>query len=279
MARRRHLLILLAAQAAAFWPVWRWLAARLADGGEATALAACAAALLIPPREREGAAATDGSIRLAALLTLAYAGSVLAGPPVLRAMLAGCALLATWSAWRWGARPHPAATGLMLLALPVLPTAQFVLGYPLRVAAGELAARLLSLAGLAVAREGVALRLGERLVAIDAPCSGVNMLWTALLVALALAALGRCSLGRTALLGGAATALAITGNGVRAASLFLTESGVLSRPAGLTDGAAHRVAHQGVGVVAFALALAPLLWLHRRIQPEVAPPCAPGSPS
>lgn len=266
-------------QVAAFWPVWRWVAARLGDGGEATALIACAAALLIPPREGEGARSADASLRLAALLTLAYAGTVLAGPAVLRAMVAGCALLATWSAWRWGTRPHPAAMGLMLLALPVLPTAQFVLGFPLRVAAGEVAAQLLSLAGLAVVREGVALRLGERLVAIDAPCSGVNMLWMALLLALVLAALGRCSLGRTALLGAAATLLAITGNAVRAASLFLTESGVLALPSTWSDASAHRVLHEGLGIVAFALALAPLLWLHRQLKPAIARPCAPGSPS
>lgn len=276
---RRHLLILLVAQAAAFWPVWRWVAARLGDGGEAIALAACAAALLVSPRAGDGVAAAGAPLGLAIWLTLAYAGSVLAGPPVLRAMVAGCALLATWSAWRWGTRPHPAAIGLMLLALPVLPTAQFVLGFPLRVAAGELAAQLLSLAGLGVVREGVALRLGDRLVAIDAPCSGVNMLWTALLLALVLAALGRCSLGRTALLGAAATVLAVTGNAVRAASLFLTESGVLALPAAWADASSHQVLHQGLGIVAFALALAPLLWLHRRFQPEVARPCAPGSPS
>jgi exosortase/archaeosortase family protein len=169
--------------------------------------------------------------------------------------------------------------GLMVLALPALPTAQFVLGFPLRAAAGELATQLLSLAGLAVVREGVALRLGDRLVAIDAPCSGVNMLWTALLVAFVLAGASRCSFARTALLTSAAAALAVAGNAVRAASLFLTESGVLSLPAAWAAGTAHDALHQGLGIVAFALALVPLLWLHRRLSQEVASPCASGSPS
>jgi len=268
LARRRHLLILLAVQAAAFWPVWRWLLARLGDG-EAGAIAAGAAALLIaPPRT---ATANEGSagraLGLAAALTLAYAATVPFAPPLASAMVAAPALLATWSAWRWGRVPHPAAAALVVLALPALPTAQFVLGFPLRAAAGELAAGMLSMAGLAVARDGVSLRAGDRLVAIDAPCSGVNMLWTALLVALALAALARLPAGRTAVLALSAAALAVAGNALRAAALFLTESGLLTPPAGFaSEGALHSVLHPGAGLVAFALALAPLVWLAWRWQ-------------
>ena len=331
MARRR-LLILLAVQAAAFWPVWRWASLRVADGDsdEIVALAACAAALLIAPQQashREGAkrpwrtrgasqrraptswsgrsakrtaaestrcsrllrrfaprndgrvafravGAADGHsqeisapslLLLPVLLTLAYAASVLVAPPVLRAAVASCALLATWCAWRWGAPPHPAAMGLAVLALPALPTAQFMLGYPLRVVVGEVAARLLALAGFAVERDGVSLRAGERLVAIDAPCSGVNMLWTALLLALVLAALAGLSWPRTALLAAAAATLAVAGNGLRAASLFLVETGAVPVPPRLDADAVHAA----LGVVAFALIAMPLLWTCSRWQAAV----------
>lgn len=272
MARRRHFLILLAVQAAAFWPVWRWLVARLGDG-ETGAIAAAAVALLVAPRAAadEGRSAASRALGLATALTLAYAATAPFVPPLASAMLAGPALLATWSAWRWGRTPHPAAAALVVLALPALPTAQFVLGFPLRAAAGELAAAMLSLAGLAVARDGVSLRAGERLVAIDAPCSGVNMLWTALLVALALAALARLPAGRTVLLAVAAAVFAVGGNALRAAALFLTESGLLAPPAGFAgDGAPHAVLHLvlhlGAGLVAFALALVPIFWLAWRWQ-------------
>ncbi len=265
MARRR-LLILLVVQAAALWPVWRWAALRVADGDadEIVALAACAAALLIAPRRSREPhdIAAPSLLTLPALLTLAYAASVLAAPPVLRAAIASCALLATWCAWRWGARPHPAAMGLAVLALPALPTAQFMLGYPLRVVAGEVAARLLALAGFAVERDGVSLRAGERLVAIDAPCSGVNMLWTALLLALVLAALAGLSWPRTALLAAAAATLAVAGNGLRAASLFLVETGAVPVPPRLDADAVHAA----LGVVAFALIATPLLWTCRQWQ-------------
>ncbi|HXT51059.1 MAG TPA: archaeosortase/exosortase family protein [Thermoanaerobaculia bacterium] len=303
---RRGFLILLGVQAAAFWPVWGWAAARVrgGDADEIVALLAAAAALLVAPRVHERAglqtlplprsvdalalrkrqaplaapAAVRGGARhhahetseipvrvlvLPTLFTIAYAASAALGaPPLLRAMVASCALLATWSAWRWGARPHPAALGLVLLALPALPTAQFVLGFPLRVAAGEIAARMLRLCGLAVVRDGVSLRLGERLVGIDAPCSGVNMLWMALLLALVLAALGGVSTARTAALASAAALLAVAGNGLRAASLFFTESGIVALPGGLSAESVHGP----LGVVSFALAVAPLVWLSLRGQ-------------
>lgn len=292
---RRHVLALLVAQAASFWPVWGWAAARLREGDadEIVAMLAAAAALLIAPRARDAAATLQATPRsrdgqepsgrsrpavvqrasasllaLPAGLTLAYAALTFIGaPPLVRATAAACALLATWCVWRWTARPHVAALGLVLLALPALPTAQFVLGFPLRAAAGELAARLLGLCGLAVVREGVSLRLGDRLVAIDAPCSGVNMLWMAVLLALVLAALGGASAARTALLVTAAGALAIAGNALRAASLLLIESGIAPPPRGL----GADTVHVALGVVAFMLAAAPLLWMARR-QPEAVAP-------
>ena len=289
---RRHVLALLVVQAAAFWPVWQWAAARAGEGDadEIVMMLAAVAALLIAPRPRRAAAGGDETmagakvgtaigtesarahrahalastprLELPTLLTLIYAAlAAVATPPLLRAMVAACALLATWCAWRWNARPHPAALGLVLLALPALPTAQFVLGFPLRAAAGEIAARLLQLAGLAVVREGVSLRMGERLVAIDAPCSGVNMLWMTVLLALVLAALGGASARRTATMVAAASALAVGGNALRAASLFLIESGVAPVPAA-PFGA--ETLHASLGVVAFALVAAPLFWMVRR---------------
>jgi len=260
LARPRALILLLV-QAAAFWPVWRWVAARIGDGsGDGAALAACALALCIPGSPRGSLAGGSGPyfpFALATTLTLAYAVSAVWGPPLLSAAIAFCALLVGWSAWRWRRSPHPAALGLVLLALPALPTAQFLLGFPLRVVAGEIAARLLAFGGLAVERQGAVLRYGDRLVAVDAPCSGVHMLWTALLLALGLAALGRFDGRRTALLAAYAGGLALGANALRAAALFLPESGLVALPEG---------GHVGVGVVTFALAAAPLVWLFRRWQ-------------
>ncbi len=276
MARPRALILLLV-QAAAFWPVWRWVAARIADGSaDGVALAACLAAFWIRPTARGAAesprtprAAAPGDrsalawfpYALATALTLAYALAAAVGPPLPAAAIAFCALLVSWSAWRWRALPHPVSVGLVLLGLPALPTAQFLLGFPLRVAAGEIAARLLAFGGLAVERQGTVLRFGERLVMIDAPCSGVHMLWTALLLALCLAALGRLDRRRTALLVVAAVGVAVTANALRTAALFFPESGLLVLPPG---------SHTGIGVVTFVLAAGALVVLSRRLRPPTA---------
>jgi exosortase/archaeosortase family protein len=80
------------------------------------------------------------------------------------------------------------ARRLATLALPVVSSLQFYAGYPLRVVTrrGEpLAARR---GGLRRAREGSAMLVDGRLVIVDAPCSGVQMVWMAWFCACAVAA-------------------------------------------------------------------------------------------
>ena len=76
--------------------------------------------------------------------------------------------------------------GLMLLALPIIPPLQFYVGYPLRLATAFVSARLLSLHGLSIDAVGTCLDWNGTLIAVDAPCSGVRMLWTGLYLAMGL---------------------------------------------------------------------------------------------
>jgi exosortase/archaeosortase family protein len=77
--------------------------------------------------------------------------------------------------------------GLSLLSLPLLASLQFYAGYPLRVITAE-ASRWLLVSGFSVERSGASLLVDGKLVIVDAPCSGVQMLWlgyfTACVVAL-----------------------------------------------------------------------------------------------
>ena len=77
--------------------------------------------------------------------------------------------------------------GLSLLSLPLLASLQFYAGYPLRVVTAE-ASRWLLAAGFSAQRSGASLLVNGQLVIVDAPCSGVQMLWlgyfTACVVAL-----------------------------------------------------------------------------------------------
>jgi exosortase/archaeosortase family protein len=66
---------------------------------------------------------------------------------------------------------------------------QFYAGYPLRVVTAQLSTWMLQLAGIAAERSGSTMQVEGRLVIVDAPCSGVQMVWMAYFCACAVAAL------------------------------------------------------------------------------------------
>lgn len=144
------------------------------------------------------------------------------------------------------ARPRWPMLALALLALPVLPTFDFLLAAPLRQLSALITVGLLRLNGVGVGLQGVTLEWHGRQLLFDGPCSGIRMLW-AMLVLASLIGVVRCLPPlKFALLLMLATALAVVGNGLRAASLFYLESGfipILSGP----------IAHELVGLAAFAL--------------------------
>ena len=132
--------------------------------------------------------------------------------------------------------------GLSLLSLPLLASLQFYAGYPLRVITAE-ASRWLLAAGFEVERSGASLLVDGRLVIVDAPCSGVQMLWlgyfTACVVALHA---GRRNAGFLARLP-AVSALVLAGNVLRNAVLVAVEA------------SGHHLAgwaHDAVGLVVLA---------------------------
>jgi exosortase/archaeosortase family protein len=237
-------LLALVAVGAACWSAWLDLAARVDDSATALPLVLVVGALAVPCFN--ASATRRVPLRPLSLLLLAYTIAVLLAPPIFAiapAFLAVCRIL--HSACREDT-PRAPFYGLVLLALPVLPTLEFYAAYPVRLAAIEASATLLRMNGLAVGVEGLALRFGGELIQFDAPCSGVRMLWTCAFLASALAYLYRFSLRRYALALALAVLLAIAGNIVRATSLFYVESGVLEL------GEAGWL-HEAVGVVAFAM--------------------------
>jgi exosortase/archaeosortase family protein len=241
--------LLAAAQLIAFWPVWWWYTLRLgAPGDERWGLLVLVAAALMwlrsgtldgdpPPVKSVAVPGLWPSV----LLTLLYAASYAWLPPIFRAAIAVTAAGCTLSYCR-GRRLQPGIAGLLLLALPVIPSLQFVLGYPLRVAVGWLAAPMLNLAGFAVFREGTCLNWGGELIAIDAPCSGVRMLWAALFLTFVVADLYRLGWVRTGLASMLALVAVLLGNTLRAAGLFYIEAGIIKLPSW---------SHEGAGVIVF----------------------------
>jgi exosortase/archaeosortase family protein len=169
--------------ALALWPHWVWAARRLADGSDdplglaALAVLACAVGRLAPTLRP---AATPAWAGLAAAGVLASTAAHLGGAPALFSLLlAVLALAAALAACLPAHTPRWPLFGLALLAMPVLASLQFYAGHPLRLVTAQLSAWLLVAVGHDVQLSGTALSVNGNLVIVDAPCSGVQMLWVA----------------------------------------------------------------------------------------------------
>jgi exosortase/archaeosortase family protein len=252
----------------AFWPVWRWYVLRLADGSdERWGLLALATALVLAWHAHAPSPPRQDALHIVAVPVAVYAVTFPLLPPLAHAILAVVAV-GLFVSQAYLPRPVQAPIcGLLLLALPVEATAQFVIGYPLRVLVARGSASLLALGGLAVEPRGSGLSWAGETVLVDAPCSGVRMLWAGLFLALVLACLHGLGAGRTAALVTAALALTLAANTGRAAVLFLAEAQVVRAPAW---------AHEAVGVLAFILAALAVAWLASRLRRE-GPCVAPAS--
>src|SRR5262249_39565045 len=144
--------------------------------------------------------------------------------------------------------PPAAFWGLAALAMPVLPSLQFMLGYPMRIVSAALAVGLLQAQGLAVSRQGTFMVWRDEMIQFDAPCSGVNMLWAGLLLTFMGCVALRLDAMKVILAVGSALVLAIVCNVLRASSLFYVEAGLI--------GQAPAWWHQGIGIAAFTLSAA-----------------------
>jgi exosortase/archaeosortase family protein len=237
----------------ACWPVWVWTARRMvADPSEALGLVPPIIAVALLWRE----APRRWSPWLPLVLLLLYAacyGSLL---PLARGVLACTALAAAAGSLYLGTPLHPALWGLCTLALPVIPSLQFFTGYPLRVVVAQAAAPLLRLNGFAVVPQGACLGWGQQIIAIDAPCSGVKMLWTGAVLCCALALWLRLSPWRTVLALLGALGAVLLGNTLRAAALFYAEAGVIALPSW---------GHEAVGILVFAITAVGIAWWTLRL--------------
>jgi exosortase/archaeosortase family protein len=263
-----HPLLVTALVVAATWDAWRWYAARVwAAPEEAAALALTLVFLGILGAARMSASRPPPPLPLAllTLLLLAYAASHFAMPPIVRTAIAIAATLFCCHLAVFGERPPVAFWSLVALALPVVPSLQFTLGYPMRVVSAALTVALLQTHGLAVERQGTFLLWRDEMIQFDAPCSGVNMLWAGLLLTLMACTLFRLGAAKVLLALLLSVALALAGNVLRAASLFYLEAGLIP----------HAPAwwHDGIGIAAFTLSAAASLWLLGRLRDWKAAAC------
>jgi len=253
---------LLVGWALAGWPVWRWFGARLDDGSdEPWGIAALGLSLIsLPWRGLRARGPPRWAGTTAAVVAVAVVGFGV-WPPLVRAGLWMLALVGLLG----GTGPWLARTGLLLLGLPVTATAEFFLGYPLRVAVAAGNAPVLRLLGWNVERRGAALQWAGETVLIDAPCSGIQMLWTGLAAASVLALAWRLGERASMALVGRAAGVVALANGLRCTVLFIAEVKLHPVPGWL---------HEGIGLVLFAAALGVICVAGARLRRETGGPAA-----
>lgn len=241
------------AHAACFWPVWRWYVERLDDGSdEPWALAALLAAVVLSwPRDGFRWNPRDPLLLAAAACTLLYAVLAPFAPPLLRALAAAAALGCSWISVSGARERAPAVLCLLALSVPVIASLQFYAGYPLRTLTASGATWLLNFFGIEATRTGTSMMAYGRTVLVDAPCSGVRMLWTASVLCAALVAMRtRVSWSAMAFTLAWVLPVVLVGNTVRATLLFLIETAETPPPGYL---------HSLVGIITFVIVAGLLL--------------------
>lgn len=243
-------LVWLALQAVALWPHWRWAAARVADGSDdPLGLAALAAlAVVVFKLEPQLRASPKPAWLIAAMgATLAATLASFYLPPLIGALLAALAMAAGLRSLMPSGHAVLPMAGLAVLALPVVSSLQFYAGYPLRVVTAQLSTWLLQLVGMTAERTGSSMTVQGRLIVVDAPCSGVQMVWMAYFCACAVAAFSglrdRQLLARLPWVG----ALVLAGNVLRNSVLVALEA---------QHEQVSEAVHQGVGLVVLVVVCA-----------------------
>lgn len=260
--RLKNPFVLLLLQAIAFWPVWRWYAARITDSSDdAWGWIALATAGLMLARFKNEWNEHQAKLWLPALLTLGYAFSFPFVTPLLRALIAMMAIGATLSVTCFRSTFQLSFCGLLLLSLPLMASLQFYLGYPLRTSVTAISSSLLQLGGLAVIREGTCLNWNGKLISVDAPCSGVKMLWTGMCLTFTLACFFRLNLRKTIAAILLSFVAIILGNTLRAVALFYLEAEIIKLPDSISS-----TAHSAIGVTMFLLTALTIGWLITRLK-------------
>ena len=244
-------------QIAAFWPVWRWYGERVMDASDEPwgILALATAVFFIVLRGKGGKPGPAGlSLSTAALIlyVVLYPEAAAAG-----ARGPGNGLdLRRREPCRIGKidAHRRARSSAPVLAdhrfTPVLPRV------PVRALTSMIASQIISALGYPTEACGTMLRWAGEYIAVDAPCSGIKMLWTGLYLNFTLACFTGLDQFRT-WFSYAGSGLAIfTGNMLRVTALFFLESGIVKGP---------KWAHEALGLLFFAVVALFIIFLNRKL--------------
>ena len=250
-------------QTAAFWPVWEWFYKSFNDpSGNAWGIIPLMTAGVFLISRKQPDSVNIRLLYVPVVLCLVYTVSFHISPPSIRAAIAVFTLSLTASILAFNKPIHIGLSGLLMLSLPVMPSLQFYFGYPMRVTSGMLAVPLLQFSGFPVQLEGTLLNMNNILISIDAPCSGIKMMWAGLYLAMTLSCFYRLSVLKTIGILLLTFPVIIFGNTIRTTGLFFTESGIIQLPSW---------SHNAIGMMAFLLISITILVIAERFKKEA--PC------
>lgn len=242
-----------------FWPVYIWYLARSTDGSDdplgLLALAACLVSVGLRARNQEvQSGGKENFLYLAMFSTILYILSFLSFLSFIESskmVAAGFAVLAlTASA---SALIMPLLAGeycLALISLPVIASLNFFIGFPLRVLSAKLASISLSLGNISARAEGTMLVFKDKMVSVDAPCSGIKMLWFSIFTAALTASYLKLSPLKTGALLIISVVFSVIANTLRVTALFYLETGLLSHE---STPFSEAFLHQAIGLVVFLI--------------------------
>ncbi|MDQ8205286.1 archaeosortase/exosortase family protein [Pelagicoccus sp. SDUM812003] len=228
------------------WTTVEWYLARMKDGSDEPwgVLALLVAIVFSVLGRRQAFASWRYGIAAGALL-IPVIGDRLATPLIfsLFVVLALACLLVDRRCWL-------GHVGLYVLALPLISSLQFYGGYPLRWLIGKLSVGILNVMGVAAEAQGTVMKWRGEMIVIDAPCSGVQMLWSSAFLACVLICIQKPDFRKSLLILQFASVSAFAGNVIRNVLLFFLESGLVR-----AGGWAHDVA----GLAVFAMVLSAIV--------------------
>ena len=226
----------------------------MVDGSdEPWGILALATVLILMLLRRKMSVLTTTAVGISSAMVAIYALSYGFLPPLFRAVLAVIALSITLSSTCYGRIVHIGVLGLMLVSLPLIASLQFYGGFPIRVVTAFVSSQILGLAGYTVQPQGTLLHWMGEVIAVDAPCAGIKMLWTGLYLNFTLALWRNLGFFATWLSSSFTLFSVFLGNIFRATILFFTESGIISTP---------EIAHQAIGGIVFAIVAMAVITFH-----------------
>lgn len=244
--------------AAALLPLIIWYVRRLNDGSdEPLGLISLGLGVLLAWSDRKNLHAGSKARSTGSILVLAAALSFPWLPPLLRALLAVAGI-----ACFYGLHRRIGLLSLMMLSLPLVASLQFWAGYPMRVATAEGVVQALKMTGATVSRIGTGIAIDGRIISVDPACSGVRLLWHALVATSALAAMHRLPWKQGLALLSLAAILTIPTNQLRALVLVIQT---------WRGEAESSLLHESAGLACAALTLGFLWWLASRYRDREGP--------